>query len=105
MAKRLRRFFFIHVKYDFINHDVPWKDVQGCKKQLHFYQNNEYHFLENIPHAKPNFTTSPQVFQYLKLLKLNFLNSKNYCKSAVKWSIISEHSEIDGLSDYSAKLL
>lgn len=66
-----------------------WKDdVQGCKEQLHFYQNNEYHFLENIPRAKTNFT-SPQAFKYLKLLKLNFLNSKKFSKSAAHWSIIS----------------
>ena len=67
-----------------------WKDdAQGCKEQLYFYQHNEYHFLENIPRAKTNFTTSPQVFQYLKFLKLNFLNSKKFSKSAAHWSIIS----------------
>lgn len=63
--------------------------MQGCKEQLHFYQNNEYHFMENIPRAKTNFTTSPQVFQFLKLLKLNFLNSKKFSKSAAHCSIIS----------------
>ena len=63
--------------------------MQRSKEQLRFYQNNEYHFLENIPRAKTNFTTSPQVFKYLKLLKLNFLNSKKFSKSAAHWSTIS----------------
>ena len=64
---------------------MMWKDVQGCMKELHFYQ-NKYSSREK---KKKKFTTSPQVFQYLQLFKLNFQNSKTFSKSAAHWSRIS----------------
>ena len=66
-AKRLGR-FFLYIQ-NMILLTMMWKHVQGCMKQLHLHQNNEFHFLENIPPAKKKIHNKPTGFPIFKTFK------------------------------------